>query len=288
VTPAGIVIERVTRSAPLGMRFVDEVTGRDVADSLVVEVYHASSPESRVAANANRSGAFYVSRLPGSRSEIEFAERAANVWSVSQRTYVIEVRDRRRQFQPFTVEQTLPAKGYAFPACLPIESPPSDRVPLFSTPIRTVPTGMAVIRTELRGRITMADGSVVIAPASWAVLDASIAGQPAVRGMADREGRVMIVAPYPEPISVGVRPSSPPFTSGAGLWNEEWPVRLTAFYAPQAPVPGIPDLCRTLAQPPIGLWTDANLTRPVSDASLSFGRELIIPALVVGPTGPPA
>jgi hypothetical protein len=142
---------------------------------------------------------------------------------------------------------------------------------------------MAVIRAELRARVPQPDGSTATAAAAWAVLAASVAGQPTMRGIADREGRVAILTPYPEPVTTSARLSSPPLGSGTGLWDQEWPVRLEAFYQPQAVAPAVPDLCRTLAQPFTPLWADVEATRPVSSLALQYGRELIVPVLVVGP-----
>jgi hypothetical protein len=147
---------------------------------------------------------------------------------------------------------------------------------------------MAVIRAELRARVARPDGSTATIAAAWAVLAATVAGQPAVRGIADSDGRVAIVTPYPEPVTTSARPASPPFGAGTGLWEQEWPVRLEAFYEPQARVPPAADLCRTLAQAFTPLWADVDATRPVSGLTLQYGRELIVPTLVVGPVGPPA
>ena len=284
-----VVLERVSRVTPLGIRFVDQATGRDVAESLVVEVYGSGRPELRVTAHPNRSGLFCVTQLPGPRDPtFEFGDGGPEFWAgVRERAFVIEVHDRRGQFQPFTLEQRLPVQGLAVPACL-ASSPPVDHVPLFSAPSRIVPAGMAVIRAELRARVAHADGSTTTVPAAWAVLAATVAGQPTVRGVADREGRVAILIPYPEPVTTSARLSSPPFDSGTGLWDQEWPVRLEAFYEPQALPPAVPDLCRTLGQAFTPLWADVEATRPVSGVALQYGRELIVPVLVVGPVRPPA
>ena len=285
-----VVLERVSRVTPLGIRFVDQTTGRDVSESLVVEVYEADHPERRVEAQRNRSGRFFVTQLPGPRDAAsEFGDGGPEFWAgVRQRAFVIEVHDRQGQFQPFTLEQRLPAQALAMPACLAAGSPPLDHVPLFSAPARMVPSGTAVIRAELSARVTRPDGSTANIAAAWAVLAATVAGQSTMRGVADREGRVAILTPYPEPVTMSARLSSPPFGAGTGLWDQEWPVRLEAFFEPLAPPPAVPDLCRTLAQGFTRLWTDVEATRPVSGLVLQYGRELIVPALIVGPVGPPA
>jgi hypothetical protein len=200
------------------------------------------------------------------------------------RPYVIEVSDRNGHFQPFTVEQLLPTRGVALPPCLPPMSPLMNAVPVFSTSARPVPEGMAVVRAELLARVP---GQAEPGPASWAVLEAHVAGQPPARGVADREGRVAVVFPYPEPIAGPARPTSPPYPSGQSLWDQEWTVRLEAFYDPIAPAPCVPDLCRTLAQGTATLWADSSGTRALTDQTLRYGQELIVRNPFVTTAGSP-
>jgi hypothetical protein len=287
VSGASIVIDRVARVTPLGLRFVDEATGRVVAVPLRVTAGTPADPARSVEAFPNRVGTFVVPRLPGPRDpDIEFGDGSADYWaSVAPRPSVIEVRDPSGQFIPFRVEAPLPVRGLAVPPCLPAASPPVERIPLFSAPSRPVPPGYGVIRAEVRARFVEADGSVRLAPAAFALLVATVAGAPA-RGLADREGCVAILTPFPEPVP-GVAAGSPP-SSGPGLWQQEWPVELEAFYHPHARVPEVADLCRALAQPPVPLWEDEDATRPVPQLTLQYGRELVAPALVVSPSGPPS
>jgi len=282
-------LEILTRVTPLAIRFWDEADGRVVSDGLIVEVYPRDEPERRVAARPNRIGIFVVARLPGRRDPaFEFGAGDAAFWrGLVQRPHIIEVTDRDGHFQPFTLEQPLPAKGLVVPACLPPQSPPIEAVPLFSSPSRPVPTGMAVLRTELRTTGPMVAGHATSAPASWAVVDVHVAGQPPVRGVADREGRVAVVFPYPEPIASPARPSSPPFAAGQSLWDQEWPVRLDAFYDPSTPASDTPDLCRTLNQPPALLWAGSSGARPLPDQMLRYGQELVVRDLFLTAAGSP-
>ena len=134
---------------------------------------------------------------------------------------------------------------------------------------------MAAIRAELRHPVT-SDGQVSLQPAAWAVVEARVAGMPPFRGVADWDGRVVVVLPYPEPAQRPARPASPPFPGGQALVDQEWSVALSAWFEPTSPVPGIPDLCRTLAQQPATLWADAGRTRVMGEQALRFGRELIV------------
>ena len=282
-------LQLLTRVTPMGIRFWDEAAGRVVSNGLVVEVYPRDMPERRVVAHPNRIGVFVVPRLPGPRDPaFEFGAGDAAFWRrIEPRPYIIEVSDRDGHFQPFTLEQPLPAQGIVVPACLPPQSPPVDAVPLFSTPSRPVPTGMTVVRTELRTSGALVAGTVQPAPASWAVLEVQVAGQPPVRGIADREGRVAVIVPYPEPIASPARPTSPPYAAGQSLWDQEWTVRLDAFYDPVVPAPIAPDLCRTLNQPPAMLWAGSTGTRPLPDQTLRYGQELIVRDLFLTTAGSP-
>jgi hypothetical protein len=275
------VLERVTRVSPLGIRFWDEVSARVVSDGLVVEVYASGEPERRVAARPNRLGIFVLPRLPGPRDlAFELGDGDATFWQRLQpRAHVMEVSDRNGHYQPFTVDQEVPAWQLAMAPCLP----PIGAVPIFSTSARPAPEGMAVVRADLLHVPLQAEP----VPASWAVLEVHVAGQPPARGIADREGRVTVMFPYPEPIASPARPASPPYPSGQSLWDQEWTVRLEAFFDPVAPAPWVPDLCRTVAQRAAMLWADSTGSRPLPDQTLRYGQELIVRHPFVTTAGSP-
>ncbi|MBM4200656.1 MAG: hypothetical protein FJ189_05165, partial [Gammaproteobacteria bacterium] len=58
--------DRVTRTAPLGMRFADAVTASPVGGGLKVELFSLVNPYQRCFAAPNRSGVYVVHDLPGS------------------------------------------------------------------------------------------------------------------------------------------------------------------------------------------------------------------------------
>jgi hypothetical protein len=146
-------------------------------------------------------------------------------------------------------------------------------VPIFSTPARAIPDGMTVVRAEL---MALKQGRGELVPASWAVLEVHAVGQAPVRGIADRQGRVAVIVPYPELAARPMRAASPPNASSQPLWEQEWTVRLAAFYDPVAPPPIVPDLCRTLAQGAAPLWSDVAASRPLPTQVLRYGEELIV------------
>jgi hypothetical protein len=155
-------------------------------------------------------------------------------------------------------------------------SPPDatpGSVPLFSLPSRLVPAGTAAVRAEL---VDAETGG----PAAWAVLRVTASGVDPARGIADRQGRVVVLIPYPEPPWHG---TSPPAGSSA-LSAQSWPIELSVLYSPGAaspPLPGPedrepPDLCAVLTQLPATLATATSPTAPVTTAELVFGRELVL------------
>ena len=63
--------------------------------------------------------------------------------------FVVEVSDDERRFQPFQFTASLPARGVFNGMGWTTRRPPLASVPLFSSPVRTAPGGMAIIRAEL-------------------------------------------------------------------------------------------------------------------------------------------
>ena len=298
----GMVLERHGRVTPLGIRFWDEAINAAVAEGLEVTVYPLQDAARRAAARPNAIKTFVLPQLPGPRfPEQEFGpgdeefrpgdERSVpgddKFWSrVKPRAFGVEVKDRRGYYQPFTLDLKLPFRGLAVPAFVPPTSPPSEVVTLFPTASRPVPAGIAVVRSELQTPVPGRESE--LQPASWAVLEVQVGTTPPVRGLADREGRIAILLPYPEPTPARARPASPPYPAATPLHTQTWPVRLTAFYEAAAPAPLIPDLRRTLEQAPAMLWTqDAGGRRPLGDQVLRYGEELIVRSVVVTPAGSP-
>jgi len=217
----------------------------------------------------------------------EFGEGDDAFWQqVRPRPFVVEVIDQRGYYQPFTLDLMLPFRGHAVPPDVVPASPPTEVVPLFPTASRPVPAGIAVVRADLRTPI--AGSGRPLGPASWAVLEVQVGTMPPVRGLADREGRVAVLLPYPEPASAPARPSSPPYPGGMSLRDQEWPVRLSAFFEPAQPTPVIPNLARTLEQLPAMVSIEnADGARPLGDQVLRYGQELIVRSVVVTPAGSP-
>lgn len=283
-----ITLDRLTMVAPLGLRFHDTMSGKVVGDGLSVWAYPAGKPTAKQRAHGNRKGVYVLHHGSGLR-EREHGDGTQFYWDnpvPPNKDFVVEVSDEQRRFQSFQFTASLPHRG-VFQWNGFDDSPPSARssVPLFSSPVRTAPGGMAVIRAELWD--TAIDG-----PASWAVLEAYDAGRRIAQGIADEAGRVALIFSYPAPITFasssppGSPVGSPPFASGPPLTEQVWPLGLRALYTPVRPVSsppdsietdqGFPDLHFTLSQPEATLWADAALSEVLLETNLRFGRELIL------------
>jgi hypothetical protein len=289
--------DTVTMVAPLGLRFRDESTGEFIGDGLRVEVFEPGKPTQKVQAIANPSGVYVVHHAPGLIS-VEHGAGDAKFWSnlPPKRNFVVAVTDAEWRFQPFQINVQLPERG-VFNWVSPFGMSPPDMapsIPLYSSPVRKVPAGMAALRADLW------DASNNL-PAAWAVVEASIDGQLVARGVADDQGRLAIIFPQPaprrftasSPLSIG----SPPGATGTPLTEQTWLVDLRARYELMDPLPffpgelapeqALPDLRSILSQREATLWADSELTMPLDTMSLRYGRELILksrPPLSMSPS----
>jgi len=232
-------LEVLRRHTALGLRFWDVATGAVAIDGLFVEVYPQARPDARSQAVVNRSGVYVCHRVAGLR-DFEFdADTAPDApWAGAvQRPYRVEVSDPQGRFQPMAFDAALPARGLSTwlvpwlsppqPIVLPGDtgSPPAPRVglvPLFSTPSRPLPDPLAVVYAQMREAGTERD-------AAWALLGVAIGGQPRGLGLADAQGRVAVMFPYPEPPR---RPfASPPEARS----DFGWSVELTPYWTSASP-----------------------------------------------------
>jgi hypothetical protein len=272
VSSAPVVLETVTRTALLGVQFWDRVSGRVVSDGLQLV-----DTTSGAQAHPNRSGVFVVHDHPGLRRSA-FGTGDDAFWSsppiASSATFALA--DAERRFLPFSFTADLPRRGLFAEDCGVIASPPDSvvgGVPLFSTPSRVAPAGIAAVRADLWD--ALAD-----APAASAVLEVSANGAPLARGVADALGRTVVFFAYPEPPWHG---SSPPPGSRA-LSAQTWPLTLAVRYAPAAASPPLPhpasgvapDLCAVLTQAFGTLLEAESPATPLGPQTLAFGRELVL------------
>jgi hypothetical protein len=289
------VLERQTLVAPLGLRFHDAATGERVGGGLAVTVYPANNGARRVEAFANRSGTYVVHHAPGLRA-FEHGAGDEEFWSnlPPPQTFVVEVVDRERRFQPFMFEAELPAPRGLFNWLSPVEaSPPGGggSIPLYSAPARALSSGMAVVRADLWN-------AQANAPAAWAVVEARMGGELHARGLSDERGSVALIFPYPKPTDSPLASpvSSPPVNKNVPLLEQTWELTLNAGYAPpddeaaRKPAP-LPDLRATLDQLnalPAKLWADFAGLEELAGVTLKYGQELILKSQASITVSPPA
>lgn len=282
--------ERVSLTCPLGLRFLDVARNAFVtADGagaplrreslgLRAEAWPVKAPRQKITGTVTPSGVLAFHGLPGLR---EFENSGLDdPWSSPPpaRDFQIEVSDTLGRFLPCTFVISAPQEGLALFA--EHGSPPwieAGAVPLFSAASRTLPGGLAVVRAELH---ELATGK----PAAWALMEASYfsAGSwHTARGLADKEGRVLLMFAYPE----GQRRAfgaSPP-GSARGLSHQEWTLKFAVFYEPVDRPEETADYRRRLAQPLAQAWRGLSPITALEYETLCFGRECDLGVLQLVP-----
>jgi hypothetical protein len=285
VLPTYLKPERVEIICPLGIRFVDPATNTIVGDGLSVEAYPVQNSERRVSAVPNRSGVWAFHGLPGLRG-FEYGTDDEQRWApeLPKRSFTIETVDALGRFLPCTFEADAPVRVLS--ASNEFPSPPSftfRNVPLFSSPARPVPGSLAVVRAQIfKGE----DNT----PAAWTLVEVgtSVLGRTVTaQGVADTEGRLVLIFPYPEPTNVSV---GSPVGSGPQLLSQQsWPLTFRAWHTFDPQPSDFLDLDRVLglqARHPDALWDDGSPLFPFTAADLIFGRELVVPIRPPGDSRP--
>ena len=279
--------ERLSLTCPLGLRFLDTATGTLVADGglsqtggagLRASAWPDGNPHAKKDAIVTPSGIHSFSGLPGLR-RFENNE-ADDPWNPPPETAVfqVEVTDTFNRFLPCRLSIDAPVRGLVdFGGN---GSPPgfeSGAVPLFSAPWRALPTGLAVVRAELKDGLTGR-------PAAWAVAEASYSSGGLLRtarGLADGQGRLVMLFAYPE----GQRHSfngSPPL-SAQSLSQQQWTLNLGFFYVSVDDPESAAVYEFRLDQPPVNAWRGESPMTPLFEESLTFGRELNLGAVFLEP-----
>jgi hypothetical protein len=272
-----IKLERVIIDAPLGLRFWDSITHKVIGDGLVVTVYPMQKPSLRSQAEPNRSGVYTFHRLP-LLGTVEIKEGTGPIWTApgADKGFILEVFDRLGRFQPFQTPITELPRGvfaWACPTLSPLSPAPPAGEPsigLFSSAARSVPPGCAVVRASLRQVSADPRGK----PAAWAVLSVFYRGKLLERGLADKDGAVVVIFPYPQP----------PISSSASgllgapipLTRQVWEVNLSAQFAPLDPAPDFPNLCDVLSAPQVSLVEQLSPVVPFDQALVHFGQETVV------------
>lgn len=271
------VIERVSTVTPLGVRFVDTFSGAPVNTGLEVWAWPEGTPTLRVPMRRAGSGAYAAHGLPGLRVFEAGAGDDAfwETWRApaNKRVFVVEARDSLSRFLPVRARVEVPARGLAeplSPALLPADRGPG--VPLFSAPTRMAPATAATIRGHLFDRSARH-------PASWAIVDAKLDGRVIAHGMADGDGQLLLLFPYPEPQSswISPPPASPASPPRRPLADQSWPIDIEVRYDRTLPRHAAPDVGDALAQHPAGLLADAaSPSLPLTQITLQYGSAAVL------------
>lgn len=275
-------LETLQRNTALAIRFWDSAFGAASAggetDGLRVEIHPRANPNARQPLTPNRSGLYVCHSLPLKR-DWEMATLSPQVlWSEALRPYRIEVHDPRGRFVDVAFDADLPARGLlswlapwlspprplALPPWSASTSPPAPllmQIPLFAAPSRPLPDPLAAVYAQLRD-------STRSQLAAGALLAVHIEGRLHAIGLADLDGRVAVLFPYPEP------PRRSLWSPPEARQDFSWPLTLEAFYAPPP-------------SPPAASWPPS----PFVDLGTAL-QQLEQPRLVVAslrsPAGSPA
>lgn len=251
-------LERISLVAPLGLRFADTVTGRLRLPDLTVVAAPKNKPWQTVKAIMNPSGIYGFTHLPGLR-ELEHGAGDESYWDAltdaQRQPFTITVMDNRGRFYPFVADVNAPQRNiyhYHCAGATITSNTLAGAIPLFSTPSRPVSSGMGVIRMEVL------DGTNV---RKWAVVEARRGDSVLGHSVADHQGQVALVFPYPPPDSL--LPTAPPRV----LKDQSWDIVLRTYHSPVLNDVDLPDLCDILQQPQVG---------GEQTVTLRFGRELIV------------
>lgn len=256
--------DRLTWVAPFGVQFCDAITLAPIRMGLEVTLKLAAEPQLQILAHANSSGILLAHRLPGMAARIP-GSGDAEFWRhpPASRDYLVEVRDRMGRYLPLRFHARLPQRGLCLPESLRGSPPASQAIPLYSAPGRPRPLPLATVRGELRDAANNR-------PAAWAVVEIWHRGRPLGRGVADAQGRVLLMFAWPEPEARGgASPPSPP--GNVPLFS--WQVQLRVFSS-LLPADLAPDCDQLLSQRWAVPLAQFSPPQPLAEVKLEYGREL--------------
>lgn len=286
-----VLLEKRTRRAPLGLRFLDLSRAIAVTDGLTVTAWHTgTSGPQQMAIRSPLTGIYGFRSLPGLRA-FEMAERPASDWCGSPpalsppellpqqltdlntlegllsseengatANYIIYVEDQMERFLPQVLSMCLPKEQLV-------------EVPLFSAPARQPIVGFGVVRGELVER-----GTVPAKPASWAMVTIS-PDDNVTTYVAVADARGMFTTFLPHASVLPPLQGSPP--QGSGTINQiSWQLTIQVFYQPsqQAFVPGIvpPDTLSILEQERANVYDQDGIRASSLVRALSLGDDVVV------------
>jgi hypothetical protein len=287
--PVGVVIAERLEAAPsrivtpLGIRFRDVALDRPITDGLVVlaRSKQLDAPPRRLVPNP--SGVFGFHELPLLHAfEYPAPDGSSSAPVPGSFSYVVMVADTLGRFLPVVFSVDLPLAGLTSPPVFDLDPDPAPVLDayLFSAPTRAVTAGFAAVRADLWDE----DAD---APASHALVRATLGGR-SILGLADEQGRVLILMPYP--VLARLRLGSPPGTGQRPPSEQSFPLSIEISYQPDLPRPfgaaavlpapwdAMPGLKGILeSQGPVWIWpTLAGPAVTVWTGDVTYDRELVV------------
>jgi hypothetical protein len=313
-----VLLEKVTRRAPLGLRFLDLTREVSVTDGLVVTAWQlGTSAPQYIALRSPLSGIYGFSSLPGLKN-YEVGERPASDWcppssppgpppleptpqeltslnslqallssneNTTRGNFAVYVSDQMERFLPQLLLMCLP-KEYLV------------EVPLFSSPARLAPVGYGAVRGEVVVQETLLSPPsppLPPQPAGWALVTVSPDdGVTTYVAVADARGMFTLYLPYAS--ALPPLQGSPPRGSGT-IDQLTWRLTIRVFCQPSTLVflAGIPvaDTLSILDQAQATVYDQDNAPGPILYRSISFGRDVVVATgghsqLLVDPAPPPS
>jgi hypothetical protein len=248
------------------VRFWDPATQSAAAVPLDVQAYPDAAPERLTKAVQGRSGAYSFRGLPGLRN-VETSAGDDDFWASNaiHIPYTVVVNDPTNTYLPFQFSLRLPNRGFYGLAGSPLDTtlvPDATWLPIFSSPARTTPDGMGVVRGLLMD-------SVSGGPAAWALVRLDGPNMTPAVGLTDARGVISLLFLYPEPRNFAL--GSPLRSGGLRLTDQTWVLNLSVQYKPGRASEITPDLDGTLQQVPA--------ICDVPAITVQFGKEFILRSL---------
>lgn len=288
-----VLLEKITRRAPLGLRFLDLAREVPVTDGLVVTAWPTGARDlQQEAMRSPLSGVYGFRSLPGLRA-FEVGERPASAWcgsssppagsppeptveeltnlntlqallsneeNVTKSNYIVSVRDQMERFLPQILL-----------ICLPKEQ--LLEVPLFSSPARPALAGFGAVRGEVAER-----GKEPRKPASWALVTVSPDNN-VTRYVAVADARGMFTLYIPYASALPPLQGSPPH-GNSKIDQLTWQLSIQVLYQPsrQAFVAGLnpPDTLSILEQERANVYDQDGAAGPGLFRPISFGKDVVV------------
>ncbi len=266
------VLERVRITTPLGLRFRDMVTNKQVCSGLSVNARSEDNPRQIVTAQQTSSGGYAFHHLPGLR-EFEYSNEDlhADQFEMDPLQYIIRVDDLQGRYMPVAFRVSAPRMGLV-PNGEGNASPPGlSAYDLFPLPVRSAPGGYAEVRADLKDNASGLS-------AAHAVLEVQVNGK-SYFGLSGRDGKVIVMFPYP-PVEVAKEGSPVLFDTLTALSEQEWSIHIRVRYEPGSlkSFDGIkePDL-RTILKQGHGFLYDGSPGEVTElSATLTYAQPLVL------------